>query len=149
MFTHENLVTYLKNSRPLMDDKNALLGMELYTFWDDIPEGTEIKEGERLRHPKVDPILWKCIKTHNKQTNWAPSIHTASLWTAINEEHAGTLEDPIPVPEQLTSFEYEWGKYYLEDGTKYLCNRQGGKPGDKYTLAYKPSALIGHYFAVV
>ncbi len=95
MFTHENLVGYLKASTATADDKTALLGAELYKFWDDIPDGAEIKEGERVRHPKTDPILWKCNpgQTHNKQTNWAPSIHTASLWTAISDDtHTETDE---------------------------------------------------------
>lgn len=141
------LVTVLKAGRDTFTDETALVGKELYPQWETLSDGSEIAQGTRVRHTDV---LWKCIKTHNKQANWAPSIHTASLWTAISDNtHAGTIDDPIPVPEQLTSFEYEWGKYYLEGSTKYLCNRQGGKSGDKYTLAYKPSALIGHYFAVV
>lgn len=141
------LVTVLKAGRDTFTDETALVGKELYPQWESLSDGAEIAQGVRVRHTDV---LWKCIKTHNKQANWAPSIHTASLWTAISDNtHAGTIDDPIPVPEQLTSFEYEWGKYYLEGSTKYLCNRQGGKLGDKYTLAYKPSALIGHYFAVV
>lgn len=146
MFTHENLVGYLKASTTAVDDKTALLGAELYPQWESLSDGAEIAQGTRVRHTDV---LWKCIKTHNKQANWAPSIHTASLWTAINEEHAGTIDDPIPVPEILTSFEYEWGKYYKEGDTLYLCNRQGGKPGDKYELSYKPSQLVGHYFEIV
>ena len=146
MFTHENLVGYLKASTATVDDKTALLGAELYPQWETLSDGSEIAQGTRVRHTDV---LWKCIKTHNKQANWAPSIHTASIWTAINEEHAGTIDDPIPVPEQLTSFEYEWGKYYLENGVKYLCNRDKGVPGEKYELSYKPSQLVGHYFEIV
>ncbi len=141
------LVTVLKAGRDTFTDETALVGKELYPQWETLSDGAEIAEGTRVRHTDV---LWKCIKTHNKQANWAPSIHTASLWTAISDSsQAGTIDDPIVLPDVLTSYEYEWGKYYLEGSTKYLCNRQGGKPGDKYTLAYKPSALIGHYFAVV
>lgn len=147
MFTHENLVGYLKASTATVDDKTALLGAELYPQWETLSDGSEIAQGTRVRHTDV---LWKCIKTHNKQANWAPSIHTASLWTAISDNtHAGTIDDPIPVPEQLTKFEYEWGKYYLENGVKYLCNRDKGVPGEKYELSYKPSQLVGHYFEIV
>lgn len=146
MFTHENLVGYLKASTTAVDDKTALLGAELYPQWETLSDGAEIAQGVRVRHTD---ILWKCIQKHNKQANWAPSIHTASIWTAINEEHAGTIDDPIPVPEQLTKFEYEWGKYYLENGVKYLCNRDKGVPGEKYELSYKPSQLVGHYFEIV
>lgn len=143
--TKEELIEYLKAVRESATDQVALIGKALYQNWDDIPEGTEIPEGKRLQ---CDDILWRCKQTHNKQPDWRPSISTASLFTAINEEHAGTKEDPIPVPEQMTMFEYEWGKYYLEGSTLYICDRQGGKDGDKYELAYKPSSLIGHYFSV-
>ena len=64
----------------------------------------------------------------------------------INVTHAGTLEDPIPASAGM---EYEYGKYYIEGETIYRCNRQGGKDGDKYTLDYLPSQLVGHYFEVV
>ena len=137
------LVQWTKEARLTANDKTALIGKDLYPQW---KPNISVKKDERYQ---CDGILWKCLKDHTTQDNWKPSIHTASLWTAINEAHAGTIDDPIPVPEVLTSFEYEWGKYYLEGSTKYLCNRQGGKEGDKYTLAYKPSALVGHYFAVV
>ena len=140
------LVTVLKAGRDTFTDETALVGKELYPQWETLSDGSEIAQGTRVRHTDV---LWKCIKTHNKQANWAPSIHTASIWTAINEEHAGTIDDPIPVPEQLTKFEYEWGKYYLENGVKYLCNRDKGVPGEKYELSYKPSQLVGHYFEIV
>ena len=143
---HSELVDYLKNATTTVDDATALIGKDLYPEWDSFEDGYQFAEGFRVN---CDDVLWKCITAHAKQANWRPSINTASLWTAINAGHAGTIDDPIPVPEQLTSFEYEWGKYYLEGSTKYICDRQGGKEGDTYTLAYKPSALIGHYFSVV
>lgn len=143
---HSELVDVLKSAVTVVDDATAYIGKDLYPEWDSFEDGYQFTTGTRVN---CDDVLWKCITAHAKQSNWRPSINTASLWTAINAGHAGTIDDPIPVPEQLTSFEYEWGKYYLEDGTKYICDRQGGKEGDTYTLAYKPSALIGHYFSVV
>ena len=147
MLSHKDLVTYLKDSVTQVDDGTALIGKAFVPEWDSYPDGHNFTVGYRVN---CDEVLWKCIQAHAKQSNWRPSIYTASVWTAINSgAHTGTIDDPIPVPEALTSFEYEWGKYYLEDGVKYLCDRQGGKEGDTYTLAYKPSALIGHYFSVV
>lgn len=143
---HEDLVAYLKAATPQVDDQTAAICKDFYPEWDSFNEGHSFAVGDRVN---CDGVLWKCIGAHAKQANWRPSIYTASIWTAINADHAGTVEDPIPVPDQLVSFEYEWGKYYSESGTLYICDRQGGKSGDKYTLAYKPSALIGHYFSVV
>ena len=137
------LVAFLKQARETVTDQVALQGKELYPAW---KAGENVEVGDRRLY---NDILWKCNQAHTTQAGWEPSINTAALWTAINEGHAGTLEDPIPVPEVLTSFEYEWGKYYLEDGKTYICNRQGGKDGDKYTLAYKPSQLLEQYFSLV
>ena len=71
--------------------------------------------------------------------------------TIESGEHAGTLEDPIPVPEtvQTAGMEYEKGKYYSEAGTIYLMDRQGMEEGEKVTLYFAPSALVGQYFTVL
>lgn len=143
---HEDLVAYLKAARPQVDDQTAVICKDFYPEWDSFAEGYNFAVGDRVN---CDDVLWKCIGAHAKQANWRPSIYTASIWTAINAEHAGTIEDPIPVPDQLVSFEYEWGKYYKEGSTLYLCNRDQGKEGDTYTLAYKPSQLVGKYFSMV
>jgi len=73
----------------------------------------------------------------------------------IVEGHAGTLEDPIPVPESVTTsgFEYEYGKYYSENDVVYLCQRQGIlNPEEMYgqveKLYFAPSTLVGQYFVV-
>lgn len=65
-------------------------------------------------------------------------------------EHAGTLEDQIPVPDTVTTagMEHEKGKYYREGDTVYLMDRQGMDKGDKVTLYFTPSALIGQYFVL-
>lgn len=94
-------------------------------------------------------VLYKCLQEHTSQESWAPGV-APSLWTAIESgEHAGTLEDPIPVPEtvQMAGMEYEKGKYYSESGTIYLMDRQGMEEGEKVTLYFAPSALIGQYFS--
>lgn len=145
----QELVDMIKDLLPTATDTVAVKNKTWYPSWE---EGIEITQ-EMLDAGKdkylCDDILWRCIKPHTTQANYRPSINTASIWTAINEGHAGTLEDPIPIPEQLTSFEYEWGLYYLEGSDIYQCTRDGGKPGDKYTLAYKPSQQTPHYFTKV
>lgn len=97
-----------------------------------------------------DDILYKCISAHTSQADWAPGV-ALSLWTAVETgEHAGTLEDPIPVTDTVTTagMEYEKGKYYREGDTVYLMDRQGMDKGDKVTLYFPPSALIGQYFVL-
>ena len=97
-----------------------------------------------------DDVLYKCLQEHTSQPDWAPGV-APSLWAAVaSGEQAGTLEDPIPVPDTVTTagMEYEKGKYYSEAGTVYLMGRQGMEAGEKVTLYFPPSALIGQYFSV-
>ena len=73
-----------------------------------------------------------------------------ALWDIINpDKNNGTIDNPIVVPETVSSMVYVKGKYYLEGDTLYLMNRQGMNDGDEISLTYKPSQLIGHYFEVV
>ena len=82
------------------------------------------------------------VKTsHKKQSDWVPGIETSSLFVVIDEEHAGTLDDPIPAAANMIYYE---GKYYDEEGTLYLCTRDSEVP-----LQYLPSQLVGHYFELV
>ena len=129
-----------------LDDAQALTVKAIYPAWD--PNGVQYAVDYKVLH---EDILYKCISGHTSQADWAPGV-APSLWTAIESgEHAGTLEDPIPVPEtvQTAGMEYEKGKYYSENGTVYLMNRAGMSEGEMITLYFAPSALIGQYFEVV
>ena len=93
-------------------------------------------------------VLYKCLQEHTSQPGWEPGT-APSLWAAVaSGEQAGTIEDPIPVPDSVTiaGMEYEKGKYYSEGGKVYLMNRQGMLDGEKVTLYFPPSALVGQYF---
>lgn len=69
--------------------------------------------------------------------NQPPSIHTAALYEEINEENAGTLEDPIPYNNNMELFE---GKYYSQNGITYKCTRSTGQ-----AVYHDLSALVGLY----
>lgn len=127
-----------------LTDAEAITVKAIYPAWD--PNGVQYAVDYKVLH---EDILYKCISAHTSQESWAPGV-APSLWTAIESgEHAGTLEDPIPVPEtvQTAGMEYEKGKYYSESGTIYLMDRQGMEEGEKVTLYFAPSALIGQYFS--
>lgn len=69
----------------------ALQVKDRYPEW---KTGINVKTGERYR---VEDVLWECVKDHLTQDNWKPSTATLSLWKRVDaEEHAGTMEDPIP-----------------------------------------------------
>ena len=119
---------------PMFTDEQALLVKELYPQWEDIPEGTHLEKDQRVRYGER---LYKVAQAHDKQSTWTPP-NTATLYIAIDESHAGTLEDPIPAVENM---QYYAGKYYSEGDKVYLCIRDTGIP-----IALLPSALVGIYF---
>lgn len=96
------------------------------------------KVGDRVQ---VDGKLWKCRQEHTSQENWKPSIETASMWEVIDEQHAGTLEDPIPYDQTMTVYN---GKYYIENDVIYKCIRDSGVP-----LYATCESLVGNYFEKV
>ena len=131
----------------------ALDCRSIFENWDEIANGTEIKQGKRLNY---NGGLWKCARTHNKQSDWYPGAEGTLFEQLDAEEHAGTQEDPIPVPDSVTTsgFTYVYGKYYQEGSDIYLCQRGSVEDpesmyGQEVKLNYAPSALIGHYFVKV
>lgn len=127
-----------------LSDMAALEAKVLYPDWN--PNSIEYTTGFKVLY---EDILYKCISEHTSQASWAPGA-APSLWTAIESgERAGTLKDPIPVPDTVTTagMEYEKGKYYSEGDTVYLMDRQGMDDGEKVTLYFAPSALAGQYFS--
>lgn len=96
------------------------------------------KVGDRVQ---VDGKLWKCRQEHTSQENWKPSIETASMWEVIDEQHEGTLEDPIPYDMNMEVFK---DKYYIENDVVYKCIRDSEQP-----LYASCSSLLGNYFELV
>lgn len=109
----------------------ALQVKDRYPEW---KTGINVKAGERYR---VEDVLWECIKEHTTQDNWKPSMATASLWKVVDEEHKGTIDDPIIYIPPMEIFK---DKYYIQNGIKYKCTRNSEQP-----LTHDLSALVGLY----
>ena len=124
-----------------LPDTQAAEVKTLYPVW---KEGEAVSVDARRYYPPTD-MLYKCSQAHTTQADWTPDVAT-SLWTPLDVEHTGTLEDPIPA---VSGMEYVKGKYYSEDGTIYLMNREGMVDGETIVLHFLPSQLVGQYFAVV
>ena len=124
-----------------LPDTQAAEVKTLYPVW---KEGQAVSIDARRYYPPTD-MLYKCSQAHTTQADWTPDVAT-SLWTPLDVEHTGTLEDPIPA---VSGMEYVKGKYYSEDGTIYLMNREGMVDGETIVLHFLPSQLVGQYFAVV
>ena len=138
---------YIVKASASLTDADALKAMELYRRWE---PGLVVKAGDRLVYP-VNGMdrLFRVNEgqAHTTQEGWEPD-KTPAMFTVIDEEHAGTQEDPIPAARGM---EYEYGKYYLdgEDGNTYLCQRIGEAAGGTIVLQYMPHELVGNYFELV
>lgn len=124
-----------------LPDTQAAEVKTLYPVW---KEGQAVSVDARRYYPPTD-MLYKCSQAHTTQADWTPDVAT-SLWTPLDVEHTGTLEDPIPA---VSGMEYVKGKYYSEDGTIYLMNREGMVDGESIVLYFLPSQLVGQYFEVI
>lgn len=106
-----------------LTDQQSLSVKSLYPNWEDLI-GQTLSVGTKLQYGDK---LFKVVQQHTAQKEWVPGIDTASLYTEIVEDHEGTLEDPIPYPEDGNMVIYN-GKYYIENGIIYQCIRDSGIP---------------------
>ena len=131
-----------------LPDAQALEAKALYDTFDDLVKSKYTAEKQGFKFRDGDD-LWKTAQDNVEfQAQYRPGEGTESLYTHIDEAHAGTQEDPIPAKANM---EYEYGKYYSEGDAIYICKRGGvANPeemyGQKVTLQYLPSDLVGQYF---
>lgn len=104
-----------------LPDEIAAKYTDLYTDWESVEEGVTLTEGEKYKYKGV---LYKVTSTHQKQATWNP-VDASTLFVAINESNAGTLEDPIP---WASGMQPEAGKYYSEDTLIAKCIENPGIP---------------------
>lgn len=146
----------IKMAVSYLSDEQVLTVKSLVPDWKSDPVGYEYSMDNPLGlRRNFNDGLWKLKKNHAKQLGWYPGADP-TLWEQIVEGHEGTLEDPIPVPDSVTTsgFTYIYGKYYSENGQIYLCERSGvpnpeGMYGQEVTLFFLPSSLINQYFKTV
>lgn len=119
-----------------LTNKEALAVKDMYPEWKE--DLGEVKKGERYQY---GDLLWEVVQSHTTQELWKPSLATASLWKMVDEEHAGTQEDPIPYNPPMEIFK---DKYYTQNEVLYKCTRNSGIP-----LSHDLSALIGTYVELV
>jgi hypothetical protein len=101
-------------------DEQAYETYALYDDWEDVPEGTFLKEGKKVGYKDV---LYKVnAPGHNKQSAWTPDA-AHSLFAPVPKNETGTIDDPITWVSGMVS---EAGKYYIDEGIKYLCIEESG-----------------------
>ena len=117
-------------------DEEALDNIELFPTWQS-KLGVQVSQGERLY---FDDKLYKVLQSHTPQEDWRPDT-TASLYVqVIAESDAGTIDNPIAFELNMELVE---GKYYTEDGVKYLCVRALAQS------VWHLADLVGNYVQVV
>ena len=130
-----DLIELLVEARVNLSDEKAVKFKAMYPVW---KAGVAVEVGQRYQYGDK---LYKCKQAHTTADHWKPSIDTASLWEVIDEQHAGTLADPIPYDINMTVYK---DKYYTYSGVTYKCLRDSGQP-----LYAEPASLVGNYFKVV
>lgn len=117
-----------------VDDQTALRMLAFYPEWE---SGQAYDAGYKVQYKGK---LYKVITAHTSQADWTPDV-AVTLFERIDEQHDGSKYDPIPYEGNMA---LENGKYYIQNGVTYLCNRDTGNP-----VYNALSELVGLYVEVV
>ena len=133
----QELVAKQYNERTNISNEEALDYMAIIYPWDYYLDKT-LEVGMIVVY---EDKPWRVRQTHAPLEVYPPSLDTASLYEAIDKEHSGEADDPIPYMPPMEVFE---GKYYEQYGVVYLCTRSSG-----VALTHDLSALVGHYVTTI
>lgn len=131
----------MDNAAIVLTDAQALECKAIHKQWETLAEaGAKVKEGFRFLYGSD---LYRTEQPeYTFSAQYVPgATGTESLFSHIDEGHAGTYEDPIPYE---TNMEIYQGTYYSQNGVVYLCIRSSGQP-----LYHDLSVLVGNYVEVV
>lgn len=108
-----------------LPDADALMVKGIYEQWEKLCErGETVLKGYifaygtdlyRVEQPEYT-FVWHYVPG---------SDGTESLFSHVDEEHKGTINDPIPYEGNMALVA---GKHYLEDGVVYICTRDTINP---------------------
>lgn len=108
-----------------LDDAEALEVKGIYEQWKDLVErGETVLKGYIFAH---GTDLYRVEQPEYTFTAlYVPGdVGTESLFSHIDEEHTGTINDPIPYDGNMALVA---GLYYVDDGVVYICTRDTVNP---------------------
>ena len=97
-----------------LSDEDSVKVKEFFPQWSEFI-GKELPQGYKVNY---NESLYKVIQTVNIVLEHQTPDLVPANYTPIDEEHEGTLEDPIPYVQMMA---FEKGKYYSQYGETYLC----------------------------
>ena len=124
-----------------VDDNTSLRMISYYPTWEDLCRRGYKAEQEGFKFQYAGKLHKTRQPGHTFQSQWIPGQGTSAIYAQVVENHAGTVDDPIPVPADVgtNAFTYVTGKVYDEDGVLYLCKFGEEPEGTEHSFPYKPS----------
>lgn len=124
-----------------LEDSVALTAVELFPYWKELVAANKtVERGFRFQY---DGKLYRTEQaSYTFVEHYVPGEPgMESLFSLVDEDHKGTMEDPIPYERNMEIYN---GLYYTQNGVLYRCVRDSGQP-----LYHDLSALVGSYVEVV
>lgn len=130
----------IEQASQALEDAVALTAVELFPRWEKLVEDSvTASKGFRFQY---DGKLYRTEQAeYTFVAHYVPGNGTESLFSKVDEAHAGTVDDPIPYEQNMEIYE---GLYYTQYDVLYLCIRSSGQP-----LYHDLSALVGNYVETV
>ena len=129
--------TSKKINRIDLTDNEALSVKDFYPTWES-KIGDNVEIGYKMTY---GDNLWKVRQNHMVMEHYPPSKDTAALYEVVEEQHEGTINNPIIYVPPMEIFK---DKYYIQNGAKYRCTRDSG-----IALTHDLNALVGTYVVIV
>lgn len=123
-----------------VDDVTSLRMIEFYPRWSDLAAKSFTAEKVGYKFVHVGKLYKTRQENHTFSSAWVPGEGTESIYERIDEVHDGTKNDPIPYDGNMA---LENGKYYTQDGVKYICTRDTGNP-----VYHALADLVGLYVEI-
>ena len=134
-----------------LDDNTSLRMISYYPTWADLCKSSFKAEKKGYRFQYEERLYETVQPEFTFQEQWVPGTDgTASIYSRVEWQHAGTVDDPIPVPDTVPpeSFTYVVGKVYDEARTLYLCKFGSEPEGTEHSFVYKPSQVPAYFIKI-